>query len=162
MASASYLAACPCRSGPAFVPPVVAALLRRRPPRGCCSTVKFGVADRRSCGCSHRKILRSCAVSARDWRTALQHRCGASGRRSDDPLHPVENPSACHARLRRLCWMPRCSFRQNCQCRPTCMCWGKKSALRAEIRSPAGGMALAELVQTARRRLKSADCIAAL
>ena len=27
-----------------------------------------------------------------------------------------------------LCWMPRCSFRQNCQCRPTCMCWGQKKA----------------------------------
>ncbi len=56
----------------------------------------------------------------------LENRLAAAVREANsmDDLYTRLKPSATPTRgCGGWCWTRRCSSRQNCQCRPTCMCW---------------------------------------
>ena len=68
------------------------------------------------------EISRRCVESSE----GLENRLAAAVREAnsmDDLYTRTKTKRYPHARLRRLVLDAALQFRQNCQCRPTCMCW---------------------------------------
>ncbi|UYJ34921.1 MAG: nucleotidyltransferase family protein [Oscillospiraceae bacterium] len=150
MASASYLRGLPLPEWTAFVPAGAAALYAKAAAEGLLlDSAKFEVAVLTQLRMQPPEILRSCAVSVRGWRTALQHRyVQADG--LDDLYTRLKTKRYPHARLRRLVLDAALQFPAELPMPPYLHVLGAKKIALPRLKCAAlpAGTALAELVQT--------------